>query len=116
MRVAAILAYCSEVDYIDARIMQNAIDLCKYSLDEWLRYYGKMEKSDSELMLDWLKKQDSSKILKSAISTTVYPKHLRSKNNRDAALSHLIDAEHIHIEQIGKKEYVVLNPLFSKVG
>lgn len=116
LRVAAILAYCSEVDYIDARIMQNAIDLCKYSLDEWLRYYGKMEKSDSELMLDWLKKQDSSKILKSAISTTVYPKHLRSKNNRDAALSHLIDAEHIHIEQIGKKEYVVLNPLFSKVG
>ena len=116
LRVAAIFAYCSEVDYIDARIMQNAIDLCKYSLDEWLRYYGKMEKSDSELMLDWLKKQDSSKILKSAISTTVYPKHLRSKNNRDAALSHLIDAEHIHIEQIGKKEYVVLNPLFSKVG
>ena len=116
LRVAAILAYCSEVDYIDARIMQNAIDLCKYSLDEWLRYYGKMEKSDSELMLDWLKKQDSSKILKSAISTTVYPKHLRSKNNRDAALNHLIDAEHIHIEQIGKKEYVVLNPLFSKVG
>ena len=116
LRVAAILAYCSEVDYIDARIMQNAIDLCKYSLDEWLRYYGKMEKSDSELMLDWLKKQDSSKILKSAISTTVYPKHLRSKNNRDAALSHLIDAEHIHIEQIGKKEYVVLNPLFSKLG
>ena len=116
LRVAAILAYCSEVDYIDARIMQNAIDLCKYSLDEWLRYYGKMEKSDSELMLDWLKKQDSSKILKSAISTTVYPKHLRSKNNRDATLSHLIDAEHIHIEQIGKKEYVVLNPLFSKVG
>ena len=116
LRVAAILAYCSEVDYIDARIMQNAIDLCKYSLDEWLRYYGKMEKSDSELMLDWLKKQDSSKLLKSAISTTVYPKHLRSKNNRDAALSHLIDAEHIHIEQIGKKEYVVLNPLFSKVG
>ena len=116
LRVAAILAYCSEVDYIDARIMQNAIDLCKYSLDEWLRYYGKMEKSDSELMLDWLKKQDSSKILKSAISTTVYPKHLRSKNNRDATLSHLIDAEHIHIEQIGKKEYVVLNPLFSKLG
>ncbi|MGX9607568.1 DUF3987 domain-containing protein [Acinetobacter sp. T63] len=116
LRVAAILAYCSEVDYIDARIMQNAIDLCKYSLDEWLRYYGKAEKSDSELMLEWLKKQDSSKILKSAISTTVYPKHLRSKNNRDAALNHLIDAEHIHIEQIGKKEYVVLNPLFSKVG
>lgn len=116
LRVAAILAYCSEVDYIDARIMQNAIDLCKYSLDEWLRYYGKMEKSDSELMLEWLKKQDSSKILKSAISTTVYPKHLRSKNNRDAALNHLIDAEHIHIEQIGKKEYVVLNPLFSKQG
>lgn len=116
LRVAAILAYCSEVDYIDARIMQNAIDLCKYSLDEWLRYYGKAEKSDSELMLEWLKKQDSSKLLKSAISTTVYPKHLRSKNNRDAALNHLIDAEHIHIEQIGKKEYVVLNPLFSKVG
>jgi hypothetical protein len=116
LRVAAILAYCSEVDYIDARIMQNAIDLCKYSLDEWLRYYGKMEKSDSELMLDWLKKQDSSKLLKSAISTTVYPKHLRSKNSRDAALNHLIDAEHIHIEQIGKKEYVVLNPLFSKQG
>jgi hypothetical protein len=116
LRVAAILAYCSEVDYIDARIMQNAIDLCKYSLDEWLRYYGKTEKSDSELMLDWLKKQDSSKILKSAISTTVYPKHLRSKNNRDAALNHLIDAEHIHIEQIGKKEYVVLNPIFSKAG
>lgn len=116
LRVAAILAYCTEVDYIDARIMQNAIDLCKYSLDEWLRYYGKAEKSDSELMLEWLKKQDSLKILKSAISTTVYPKHLRSKNNRDAALSHLIDAEYIHIEQIGKKEYVVLNPLFSKVG
>ena len=76
----------------------------------------KMEKSDSELMLEWLKKQHSSKILKSAISTTVYPKHLRSKNNRDAALNHLIDAEHIHIEQIGKKEYVVLNPLFSKLG
>lgn len=90
--------------------MQAAIDICKYSLNEWIRYYAKNEKSDSQLLLEWLLKQNSSKILKSSISTNVNPKYLRKKTTRDDAIKHLLDSDCIAIEKIFNKEYVVLNP------
>lgn len=111
LRIAAVLAYFSEdLDEINTTIMQAAIDICIYSLNEWIRYYAKNEKSDSQLLLEWLLKQNSSKILKSSISTNVNPKYLRKKTTRDDAIKHLLDSDCIAIEKIFNKEYVVLNP------
>lgn len=44
LRVAAILSFFESKNIIDAKIMRNAIDICKYSLNQWLIYYNKGEK------------------------------------------------------------------------
>ncbi|EMW7814171.1 TPA: DUF3987 domain-containing protein [Acinetobacter baumannii] len=114
LRVATVLAYFTpELDYIDAKTMQGAIDLCTYSLDEWIRYYNKDEdeETDSDLMLKWLLKQGTEKVLKSSISTHVTPKKLRNKNTRDDILKTLCDGNYVKIEKISGKEYVVINPV-----
>lgn len=112
LRVAAILAFFDESDVINARIMRNAIAICQYSLDEWIRYYGKDNQSDSEILLEWLLAQHKAgmkKVLKSSINQKA-PKPLRNVKARDAALEHLMDTGHVMIENIGAKPYVVLNP------
>ncbi|WP_180115300.1 MULTISPECIES: DUF3987 domain-containing protein [unclassified Acinetobacter] len=110
LRVATVLAYFTpELDCIDAKTMQGAIALCTYSLDEWIRYYGKDEETDSDLLLKWLMKENGSKILKSRISTHASPAKLRNKNIRDDALTTLCDCNYVRIEKISGKDYVVLN-------
>ena len=92
--------------------MRNAISICQYSLDEWIRYYGKNNQSDSEIMLEWLlaqHKKGMKKVLKSSINQNA-PERLRNAKARDAALEHLMDTGHVTIEKIGAKTYVVLNP------
>ena len=114
LRVATVLTYFTpELHSIDAKTMQGAIDLCTYSLDEWIRYYGKDEEADSDQMLKWLLKQKSSKVLKSSISTHATPAKLRNKNIRDDVLTSLSDCNYVQIEKIGGKDYVVLNPNLS---
>lgn len=87
--------------------MLNAIDICIYSLNQWIEYYDKTEKSQSDILLDWLKKQKEIKILKSSINQRA-PKSLRNRVNRDAAIENLIDLGFIRIEKIGNSEYVVM--------
>lgn len=111
LRVATVLAYFTpKLDFIDVKTMQGAIDLCTYSLDEWIRYYGKEEETDSDLMLKWLLKQKSGKILKSSISTHATPSKLRKRDIREDVLTNLCDCNYVQIEKIGGKNYVVLNP------
>ena len=116
LRVAAILAFFEKSDVIDAHLMRNAIAIYQYSLDEWIKYYGKDQQSESEILLEWLVVQHKSgvkKVLKSSINQKA-PKPLRNVKARDAALEHLIDTNHVKIENIGAKAYVVLNPsIFS---
>ena len=115
LRVAAILAFLENSDVIDARLMRNAIALCQFSLDEWIRYYGKAPLSKSETLLKWLLaefKKGNKKILKSSILQTG-PDETRNAKARDAALEHLIDTNHVMIEKLGAKAYVVLNPNIS---
>lgn len=112
LRVAAILAFFEQSDVIDARLMRNAISICQYSLDEWMRYYGKASPSNSEILLEWLLaeyKLGNRKILKSSILQNG-PTPTRNAKARDAALEHLIDTNHVMIEKIGAKAYAVLNP------
>lgn len=112
LRVATVLAYFTpELDCIDANTMQGAINLCTYSLDEWIRYYSKDEETDSDLMLKWLLKQKSEKILKSSISTHATPAKLRNKNIRNDIVKTLCDCNYVRIEKINGKEYVVINPI-----
>lgn len=114
LRVATALAYFNpELDYIDAKTMKGAIDLCTYSLDEWIRYYNKDEdeETDTDLMLKWLIKQETGKVLKSSISTHATPAKLRNKNIRDDILKTLCDCNYVKIEKISGKEYVVINPV-----
>lgn len=111
LRVATVLAYFNpELDCIDANTMQGAIDLCTYSLDEWIRYYSKDDETDSDLMLKWLVKQKEAKVLKSSISTHATPQKLRNKNIRDDVLTTLCDCNYARLEKLGGKDYVVLNP------
>ena len=107
LRVATIFAFFEEKELIDEVIMLNAIDICIYSLNQWIEYYDKTEKSQSDILLDWLKKQKEIKILKSSINQRA-PKSLRNKVNRDAAIENLIDLGFIRIEKIGNSEYVVM--------
>ena len=107
LRIATIFTLFEGKELIDEVIMMNAIDICVYSLSQWIEYYDKAEKSHSEILLDWLKKQKEIKILKSSINQRA-PKLLRNKSNRDAAIENLIDLGFIRIEKIGNSEYVMM--------
>ena len=109
LRVAAILSFFESKNIIDAKIMRNAIDICKYSLNQWLIYYNKGEKTDSEILFSWIKEQykrGNKVILKSSINQNV--RKVKTAQLRDAALKYLIEADYINIEEIGKKEYISL--------
>ena len=80
---------------------------CSSHQNQWIEYYDKTEKSQSDILLDWLKKQKEIKILKSSINQRA-PKSLRNRVNRDAAIENLIDLGFIRIEKIGNSEYVVM--------
>ena len=109
LRVAAILSFFESKNIIDAKIMRNAIDICKYSLNQWLIYYNKGEKTDSEILFSWIKEQykrGNKVILKSSINQNV--RKVKTAQLRDAALKYLIEADYINIEEIGKREYISL--------
>ena len=70
--------------------MRNAIDICKYSLNQWLIYYNKGEKTDSEILFSWIKEQykrGNKVILKSSINQNV--RKVKTAQLRDAALKYL---------------------------
>lgn len=113
LRVATIFAFFEGKELIDEAVMMNAIDICIYSLNQWIQYYDKTDKSQSDILLDWLKKQKEIKILKSSINQRA-PKPLRNKLNRDAAIENLIDLGYICIEKIGNSEYLVMQQINSK--
>lgn len=112
LRVAAILAFFDDKTVIDADVMANAIKICKHSIDEWINYYGAHEKTDSEILLEWLLDQKTTKVLKSSINQNV--RKLKTVPLRDAAIKHLIDTGYVTLDKIGKSEYVVLNPTILK--
>lgn len=115
LRVATVLAFFEEKEIIDESIMKNAISICIYSLNQWVKYYDTTNKSDSEVLLDWLNKQKSTKVLKSSINQKA-PKILRDVNKRNAAIDHLIDLGYIKIEKIEKSEYVVIQIKDSNIS
>lgn len=108
LRIAAILAYASEVEVIDAKIMRKATDLCKHSLNEWVRYYDTGEQSDSQLLLEFLIKQKLPEIKKTYIRQNA-PSKLRNGKRLDDALEHLIDNGYITITE-KKPIKIILNP------
>lgn len=107
LRVATIFAFFEGKEEIDEVIMGNAIQICIYSLNQWIKYYDKAEKSHSDILLDWLRKQKEVTILKSSINQRA-PKSLRNKLNRDAAIENLLDLGFIRLEKIGSSEYIVM--------
>lgn len=115
-RLATVFAFFQDEREISAQTMQGACDIIRHSLNEWLRYADiePKQENDAELLLRWLKKQKSTKILKTSISANVTPKHLRNANIRDVALEHLSNCGYIKIEKIGAKDYVTLNPYLGK--
>lgn len=110
LRVAAVLAYASDLREINAEIMSNAIDLCKYSLNQWVKYYTADDKANSEELLKWLCKQPLDKILKSDILQEG-PKKFRNATERDKALDYLEQINQVSIQKIDGKDYVILSKL-----
>ncbi|EMI7722668.1 hypothetical protein R7R82_001838, partial [Acinetobacter baumannii] len=108
LRVATVLSFWERKEIIDDKTMNNAIDLCLFSLNEWVRYYNFSEKSHSKLLLEWLLSQKEKKILKSSILQFA-PISLRNKFIRDNAIEYLIDTNMITIEKIGRSDYIVMN-------
>ncbi|MCF8999197.1 DUF3987 domain-containing protein [Acinetobacter nectaris] len=110
LRIAAVLAYFTpELDEVDARTMQSAIDLCKYSLDEWVRYYANSEESDSQLLLAFLKKQKQPEIKKSYVQQNCPSKFRNKSSVLNDALIHLVDSGYITITE-SKPIKIILNP------
>lgn len=111
LRVAAIFAFFKQESVITSETMKGAITICRYSLEQWIDYYGKDSKSDSEILLEWLKAQyrkGNKRVLKSSINQ----KHAKFKSAklRDAALQYLIETYHIRIDTLNNSDYVVLHP------
>ena len=101
-RVASILAFIDDKKVIDGTIMNNAMNICYYSLNQWLKYYAK-QNSDSDILYNWLVKkrnEGQERVLISSI-TQYAPNPLRVAKKRDEAILHLIQSgKIIKIDQI----------------
>ena len=118
LRIAGVLAFFKGELTVTAETMQGAIDICLFSLNEWLRYYSTPRKSDAEILWLWLAKQykeDKSKIKRTRSSLMQCgPDNLRRANVLDEALNHLVELGYIRQEKMGKTTYIMLNPIMLR--
>lgn len=110
-RVATILAYISNCD-INMHIMKSAVNIFKFSLSEWLKYYGCDDDKVGYILLKWLKKEKMRgkvQVLVSSINQ-VGPEVLRNARTRDEAIQFLEELKLIECIKDSKKrnKYVSL--------
>lgn len=116
-RLATVFAYFQGLQWIDASTLKGACEVVKHSLNEWAMYADIEVKaeSDAEKLIKWLIRkcvdQKTDRILYSNVQTSC-PRPM-SKNSKvlEVVIQQLEDSNHIKIESISKKRFVLINPI-----
>lgn len=116
-RLATVFAYFQGLQWIDASTLKGACEVVKHSLNEWAMYADIEVKteSDAEKLIKWLIRkcvdQKTDRILYSHVQTSC-PRPM-SKNSKvlEVVIQQLEDSNHIKIESISKKRFVLINPI-----
>ena len=113
-RLAGIFhVFCAETgDLISPEIMQNAIGILAWHLQETKRLLGQHQKTpaeqNAELLVAWLIDKNHTEI-KAADILKYAPSNLRNKERRDAAIEILRQNSFLHIEERTGTQFVIIN-------
>lgn len=120
-RVATVLAFFEGLEVVNADIMASAIRLAQYSLDEWERYNGFIERDqkiiEADRLENWLlaycSDNNSNSVPRAYVLQRVTPTHLRKAKELDKVLKILTDQNHIRQIKIDGKAHIELNPALA---
>lgn len=116
-RLATVFAFFEGKTEIDAEVLLGACTIIRHSLNEWLRYIDieSADESNAERLIKWLiaqcYKEGSERLEYSDVQTSCPRPMQKDGGLFKIALQQLEDTNHIQIEMVKRKRYVVLNPL-----
>lgn len=116
-RLATVFAFFEGKTEIDADVLLGACTIIRHSLNEWLRYIDieSADESNAERLIKWLiaqcYKEGSERLEYSDVQTSCPRPMQKDGGLFKIALQQLEDTNHIQIEMVKRKRYVVLNPL-----
>lgn len=118
-RVSTILAFFEGMEAVDGNLMQSAIKLVQYSLDEWERYSGFIERDhaiiEADRLENWLlaycRENDTRTVPRASILQRVTPMHLRKAKALDKVLKILTDQSHARQIKVDGKAHIEINPI-----
>lgn len=115
-RIACLLALFQDKKAVDKDHIIKASKLVDFSIAERLKYCDIMDenKSDAELLIDWLvkraKMRNKSSFGYSEVQSTISPKALRQKAVFDLAIDYLLEKQHIRIAYQDDCRFIEINP------
>ena len=116
-RLATVFAFFEGKTEIDEEVLLGACTIIRHSLNEWLRYIDieSADESNAERLIKWLiaqcYKEGSERLEYSDVQTSCPRPMQKDGGLFKIALQQLEDTNHIQIEMVKRKRYVVLNPL-----
>ena len=119
VRVATVLAFFEGKEAVTAELMQSGIKMAEYSLSEWERYSGYVERDkmivEADRLENWLihycRENNQISVPRADVLQRVTPTNLRKAKALDNVLKILIDNNHIKEVKANNKAYIELNPL-----
>lgn len=118
-RISTILAFFEGMEAVDGNLMQSAIKLVQYSLDEWERYSGFIERDhaiiEADRLENWLlaycREHNTKTVPRASILQRVTPMHLRKAKALDKVLKILTDQSHARQIKVNGKTHIEINPV-----
>lgn len=116
-RLATVFAFFEGKTEIDEEVLLGACTIIRHSLNEWLRYIDieSADESNAERLIKWLiaqcYKEGSERLEYSDVQTSCPRPMQKDGGLFKIALQQLEDTNHIQIEMVKRKRYVVLNPV-----
>lgn len=118
VRVATVLAFFEGIEAVTAELMQSGIKMAEYSLSEWERYSGYVERDkmivEADRLENWLihycRENNQTGVPRADVLQRVTPTNLRKAKALDNVLKVLMDNNHVKEIKINNKAHIELNP------
>ena len=107
------------IEAVTAELMASGIKMAEYSLSEWERYSGVVERDkaiiEADKLENWLlsysRKNNLTSVPKADIQQKVTPISMRKAKVLDSVLKILMDNNHAKEIKVNNKAHIELNPL-----
>lgn len=119
VRVATVLTFFEGKEAVTPELMQSGIKMAEYSLSEWERYSGFVERDkmiiEADKLENWLlsycRDNHQTSVPRADILQRVTPVNMRKAKVLDNVLKILMDNNHVKEIKVNNKGHIELNPL-----